>query len=528
MASAPPPLAPGLTAARLAQALKRFEGVVGASYVFTSEEDRYGYLDPYSPGDPTTYGPSAAVAPKSVEEVQAIIRIANELRIPLWPISRGRNFGYGGAAPSMPGAVTLDLIRMNRILEVNEDYGYCVIEPGVGFNDLYAHLKKTGSRLWMSGPAHTLGSVIGNAMERGVGYTPYGEHASKVCGMEVVLPSGELMRTGMGAMDNSSSWHLYKYGFGPDWQGAFMQSNLGVVTKMGLWMMPEPEATTNLTMALPNEDDLGPAVDVLRPLRMTGVVGGVPSIANAVRALALRYPRREDLWKGDGPIPPADLEALRVKHGVGHWNFSLRMFGRADINAINTQVVKDAFARITKAEFKEEHWKQGDPPERSGQAMPGMNALNIVHWRGGRGGHLDFSPVSAPNGAEAMKQYRMGRKLFESYGFDYYGGFTMGERYINHITMIIYDRDNAAMTDKARKLFAELVKTGAAEGYGEYRAHVLFGGLIADSYGYNHHALQRFNETVKDALDPNGVIAPGKMGIWPKGYRPEGLKKERS
>jgi 4-cresol dehydrogenase (hydroxylating) len=75
--------------------------------------------------------PSAALAPASVEQVQALVRIANEYRIPLYPISTGRNLTYGGSAPVYNGSVVLDLKRMNRILEINEAGAYCMVEPGV-------------------------------------------------------------------------------------------------------------------------------------------------------------------------------------------------------------------------------------------------------------------------------------------------------------------------------------------------------------------------------------------------------------
>ena len=65
--------------------------------------------------------------------MRAIVRLANEHKTPLWPVARGKNLGYGGASPRMPGTMVLDLGRLNRILEVDEKLGYCVVEPGVGF-----------------------------------------------------------------------------------------------------------------------------------------------------------------------------------------------------------------------------------------------------------------------------------------------------------------------------------------------------------------------------------------------------------
>ena len=65
----------------------------------------------------------------------------------------------------------------------------------------------------------------------------------------------------------------------------------------------------------------------------------------------------------------------------------------------------------------------------------------------------------------------------------------------------------------------EIVET-AKRGYGEYRAHLDMMDLVAEQYGFNHHAVRRFNETLKDALDPNGILSPGKQGIWPRSMRP--------
>jgi 4-cresol dehydrogenase (hydroxylating) len=68
-------------------------------------------------------------------------------------------------------------------------------------------------------------------------------------------------------------------------------------------------------------------------------------------------------------------------------------------------------------------------------------------------------------------------------------------------------------------LFRTLVREAAAEGYAEYRTHIEYMDLVAGTFDFNNHALLRLNERVKDALDPNGVIAPGKSGIWPAAFR---------
>jgi len=121
---------------------------------------------------------SAVVAPRNVPDVQAMMRLCNEFEIPVWPVSIGRNVGYGGAAPRVPGSVVLDLGRhMNKVLKVDVDGAYALVEPGVTFSDLHNYLVEHGLRdkLWIDVPDLGGGSVIGNTIERGVGYTPYGE-----------------------------------------------------------------------------------------------------------------------------------------------------------------------------------------------------------------------------------------------------------------------------------------------------------------------------------------------------------------
>lgn len=130
----------------------------------------------------------------------------------LVPIPSAYNNGhrYGGSSSVLKGCIILDLHRLNKIIEVSEEYGYAIVEPGVSFFDLYEEIQRRGLNLWPSVPAIGWGSVLGNTMDRGFGYTPNGEHSHSQCGMEVVLPNGELLRTGMGAMKDNKTFALYK------------------------------------------------------------------------------------------------------------------------------------------------------------------------------------------------------------------------------------------------------------------------------------------------------------------------------
>ena len=116
--------------------------------------------------------------------------------------------------------------------------------------DLYEAIKAGGHRLMLSIADLGWGSVIGNTLDHGVTYMPYGVDMGMQCGMEVVLADGELMRTGMGAMAGNRAWHVYKRGLGPTPDQLFMQSNFGIVTKMGVWLMPYPEVYMPLWLRL--------------------------------------------------------------------------------------------------------------------------------------------------------------------------------------------------------------------------------------------------------------------------------------
>ena len=498
-------------------ALREFAGVVGKDWVMFGEDDRIAYSDHFA-ADEAAHQPAAAVAPATVEEVRAIIRIANARRVPLWPISRGKNFGYGGAAPVMKGSVVLDLSRMKKI-EVDAENGTVLVEPGVGFFDLYDHLQANKIPLWLSVPGNSWGSVAGNALDRGVGYTSYGDHAARICGLEVVLPDGDLVRTGMGAMAGSANWQLYKPGFGPSWDTMFCQSNLGVVTKLGLWLMPEPESVLGLDLEFDKPDDLGWAIDTIMPLRREGVIQQSPSIGNWLRSAAVMTTREQ--WTNDkGPLGDTVVAAIRDKFKIGWWSVQVRFYGPLEITEASLRVLEKAFDKKPLLAKKPARWVRGDAPEGSPvTGVPVSFPLANANWHGGRGGHIGFSPVLPPKGDLAMDQFRRTYDLYRRHGMDYHASFAMGERSLTNVNQILYDKDDAAMMGRVDAMFRALVADASANRYGEYRTHIDYMDLVADSYDFNDHALRRLNERVKDALDPNGVIAPGKSGIWPANMR---------
>src|SRR5690349_17291294 len=166
-------LPPNVSRSAFDAALKAWRETVGPDWVFTEDADVALNRDACSPyyDEPEERFASAAVAPATLEQVQAVVRTANQHRIPHYPISTGRNLAYGGAAPVYSGSVVLDLKRMNRVIEVSERNAYALVEPGVSYFDLYHHIQKAGLDVWIDPPDPGWGSVIGNALDGGGGWT---------------------------------------------------------------------------------------------------------------------------------------------------------------------------------------------------------------------------------------------------------------------------------------------------------------------------------------------------------------------
>lgn len=498
---------------KASRALRRFESIVGAQNVFADDLDRASYADKFAIDD-ARHVPLGAVAPATVEEIQAIVRLAGELRLPLWPISRGKNLGYGGSAPYLSGSLIVDLSRMKRI-EVDEENGTVLLEPGVGFYDLYDFLKERGSKLWLSVPGNSWGSVAGNALDRGVGYTPYGEHATKICGLEVVLPDGDLVRTGMGAMAGSSCWQLYRFGYGPAWDQLFCQSNFGIVTKLGLWLMPEPESVMGLDVEFDRPHDLGPLIDTLGPLRREGLLQQSPTIGNWLRAAAVVTTR--DQWTDKpGALPDSVIAAIRKKFGMGWWGVSLRLYGREAVNQVTLPILEGALNGLKPMSVKKTSWRRGEPLEQTGWVgIPLTFPLQNANWHGGRGGHIGFSPVLPQSGKLAMEQFQRTYQRYLEFGMDYQASFAFGERHLINVNAVLFNKGDEAMMKRVDPFLRALIADARKHGYGEYRTHLDYMDAVADTYDFNNGALRRLNEKVKNALDPIGILAPGKSGIWP-------------
>ncbi|KAH8900835.1 glycolate oxidase [Thozetella sp. PMI_491] len=533
----PSVLPPGVSEEDFAHALQELADAAGGNAVFAGQSLK-DYVDPYEIPEAVRQKkiPCAAVCPSSVQEIQSILKVANKYKIPIWTFSRGKNLGYGGPAPVLPGSLALDLHRMNRIIDVNEKLSYAVVEPGVTFGDLYAYCRANKLKLWPSTPSLGWGSVI----DRGMGFTPTGVHHEHMAGLEVVRADGDIVRTGQFAMSNSPSAHLTRLSFGPTIDGIFLQSNLGIVTKMGIYLTPQPQAYMAVTFDVPNFDDIAALVDMFGALRRNGTIPTSVFIGNIVGQTTVIH-KHADWWDQPEPIPNWRLREIQAELGIGYWVAKFGLYGAKGILQAQFDEVKRVLeqeipsGRLRNSLFEGEDGKLLEASAVSGPhggvyvGLPGMINLQFVDYLtpkdgSGIGGHGAYSPILPLDGNTVLDWAKEARKIYESHGFDLISDFFIDQRHSVSVCMLFFDKTNPKQRAASDKLLHALFEEGARRGFSKYRSHVAYMGLIqldmaAGMFDFNNHAYRRFVEALKDSLDPNGILSPGKMGIWPRRFR---------
>jgi len=505
-----------------------FDEAVGELKVLLGEENvllQAPQLAPYRkimmPVDIEEFAPSAAVTATTVEHVQGVVHICNKFKIPVWTISTGKNLGYGSAAPHHRGQIILDLKKMNKIIEVDPVLCTALLEPGVTYQQLVNYLKEKGYKLWVDPPAPSaIAGPVGNTLDRGVGYTPYSEHFMFSCGMEVVLADGQVLRTAMGGVQGSNTWQIFKWGYGPYLDGIFTQSNYGIVTKLGIWLMPEPEAYMPFSVRYKNDEDIEELVELFRPLSISGIIPNGVVLAGTLYEASATV-RRSDYTTEKGATSPEVLQRIRDEHNIGAWTVYAALYGAKAQVETNWKIVSDLIKASGKGEIVLEE-DAGDDPAFKYRAdlMRGnmtLTEFGLYNWRGG-GGSMWFAPVSQAKGSETRKQVELATTILNKHGLDYVGEFIVGQRAMHHIIDVLYDRTNTEEMRRAYDCFHELLDEFEKHGYGVYRVNNAYMNRVAETYG----AAQRsINHKIKQALDPNNILAPGKSGIDLETYKPD-------
>jgi glycolate oxidase len=208
---------------------------VGPEFVSDSPEEKYIYS--MDPGTMPACEPDLVVMPGNTEEVQKIVQAANAHRVPVVPLGAG--LVLSGLSRALKGGIVLDMKRMNRIVEINKLSRYALVEAGTSQGMLQAHLKKHFPDLKHSAPdAPPAATIAGNVCIHGSGHISHagGFHSDMLNGLEVVLPTGEIVRIGSCAM--SSYWNARAPL--PDLSGLFLgwAGTTGVITKLAIKLYP--------------------------------------------------------------------------------------------------------------------------------------------------------------------------------------------------------------------------------------------------------------------------------------------------
>lgn len=238
----------------------RLEAICGAKYVIYKDDER---LEPYShdeiPGTHYRHMPEAVVRPQSTEEVAAIVKLANELHIPVTP--RGAGSGLSGGAVPVFGGIVLATDRMNKIIELDEANMMITVQPGVVANDINEYLRPHG--LFYAGYPMSVETcyIGGNVAENAGGgkAIKYGVTARYVLGLEMVLPNGEVMEIGGKLLKDVTGYNLLPLVTGSE-------GTLGIFTKIILKVIPRPKFQFDLLALF---HDSKSAIDAV-PATMTG------------------------------------------------------------------------------------------------------------------------------------------------------------------------------------------------------------------------------------------------------------------
>lgn len=490
--------------------------VVGSESVDVRQETLTRYGEHTLPSEPRP--PSAVLYPESTDQVRRIVQAANQYGVSLYPISTGNNIGLGSRSPAERGQVVLDLgYRMNRILEINEETCFAELEPGVSFQMLRDELARRGNKLMLSatsGPPH--GGVLGNAMDRGAGYGPYFDHFGMLCGMEVVLGNGDVIRTGDGSLDSDRliNWHVSKFSFGPALDGLFSQSNYGIVTRVGVWLMPRPPAAQSFHFVFPDDDDIEQIIDLCRPMKLSNFVPSLFRISNDLYAMAPDERNFEHAAGSKASFTDEGRRELQRKYGLGAWQVSGMFYGASEAAiAPSIQRVRAHFERSGKAMYIS-HAEALDVPAlkiaidaMSGE--PSAAELGMLQWRRGSGNSW-FLPGTPMVGKQALELDRLGRAIYAKHGMDYIVMHVASARFARGLHVMVWNKEDADENGRADACYRELTVEFAKRGVGVGRAP-------SDYYELHMKqvmpSIRRAYEAIKKALDPNGVISPGKYGI---------------
>jgi len=448
--------------------------------------------------------------PGNADEIPLIIAEANERRIPLYPISTGKNWGMGSKLPVVDGGVVLDLSRLNRILEVNEALRYAVLEPGVTQGQLARYLAEHHPALSFN-LTGTFGetSIVGNTLERGDG-----SHAriDDLIGLRGILGNGTPFEVGGHfGMDGADTSHVMRYAAGPDLVGLFSQSNFGVVTQMIFKLMPRAQKR-NLFWGAVENAKLSELFDRLQKLFAERIAN--PAMVN------VGYANRFEQARSTLGDKTADMRFTGEL-----WNFHIIFDGSVKLSEV---ILQELHAHLDSCCLETGHYENGSDPEnlppylkpiaRPLSGHPDHESIKLVYKLTGAEppadpmeldidqtafGMKSLVAVVPPVGEHVRKAADIIAGVRERFTLNIKPSFFGDGRFLNTIHFLTTDTDQVKRAEQAdTAIWNEMAKAG----YMPYRVAIdHMERLVKSRPGFFALVSQ-----LKKAFDPNNVIAPGR------------------
>ena len=441
----------------------------------------------------TTYG---ILKPTSVEEVCAIVRRFSESPDAprLHAVSTGRNWGLGSKESAIDGVARIELSTLDAIRQIDLEHGWAVIEPGVTQLDLATKLTDTPRMINVTASSgHT--SVLGNALDRGVGL--YGPKIEDLLGVEVVLPSGEVIRSGWWPRDDGVATPLNGHGLGVSHLGLFSQSNLGIVTAGIVRLHPRPTARRTLSLTFV-ERNYSAAVDALRSVALNGLNRGVIKIYDGVsnQSYGGTAGTFTALLNVEGTPETVEAVSKAVKT-------DLESSGAFDSYADSTDgtLRGDTVFDVVDAAFA------GDPSqnERMLRAAVGTEAENVDEHGGG---WLFFLPYVPFDGRSVMAARELLAQVRGETGVEC--GSTvnaLNSDVIDLVVTIRFSRTEEAI-ERAHKALNRLYELFIEAGFPPYRLDVDHAETTSSTAASPANVDLKLR--LKAIIDPHSLLAPGR------------------
>jgi hypothetical protein len=274
-------------------------------------------------------------------------------------------------------------------------------------------------------------------------------------------------------------------------------------------------------------------VAIVNELEYSGAIG-MPNYGSPLRSFGPPNPELAALVARGVP-PDDDLDRYAQQQKRGSWTCELQWYGAATVIAAQMEYAKERLRTIAGATFQDGPLLRFPLTEeqlaRVHQVAIGVPNMAIFSI-GARSplnpsptdGHLWFSPVIPKSGEAILEAQRVFMDAFRQIGVpSLVNPFSAPATWMHRAFIFIMGfpvyRNNAAQNKRTRETFERLISVAAEHGWGEYRTPPAFQDAVMATYSFNNRALLRVHETIKDSLDPNGILAAGRSGIWPKHLR---------